>query len=51
MAALLTTDATAVRVLSDGSTVGWVTLDSIRVILRRDEPGGGPPSGPGPEAA
>jgi len=39
MAALLTSDADAVRVARDDSTVGWVTLDSIKDALRREETG------------
>ena len=41
MAALLTTDSPAVRVVGDGSVLGSVTLDSIRAALRRDDPAGG----------
>jgi osmoprotectant transport system ATP-binding protein len=37
MAALLTTDAPAVRVVGNGAVVGSVTLDSIRAALRQDE--------------
>jgi osmoprotectant transport system ATP-binding protein len=36
MAALLTGDAPAVRVVANGSVVGSVTLDSIRAALRHD---------------
>ena len=36
MAALLTSDAAAVRVVDDGSARGIVTLDSIRAALRAD---------------
>jgi osmoprotectant transport system ATP-binding protein len=39
MAALLTSDAPAVQVVSNGSVVGWVTLDSIRAALRHDDAG------------
>jgi osmoprotectant transport system ATP-binding protein len=37
MAALLTSDADAVRIMTNGSVVGSVTLDSIRAALRPDE--------------
>ena len=37
MAALLTSDAPAVRVAADGSVMGWVTLDSIRAALRLED--------------
>jgi osmoprotectant transport system ATP-binding protein len=37
MAALLTTEAPAVRVVSDGSVLGSVTLESIRAALRPDD--------------
>jgi osmoprotectant transport system ATP-binding protein len=37
MAALLTSDAPAVRVVGNGSVVGSVTLDSIRAALRQEE--------------
>jgi osmoprotectant transport system ATP-binding protein len=37
MAALLTSDAAAVRVVTNGSVVGSVTLASIRAALRPDE--------------
>jgi len=36
VAALLRSDAAAVRVIDDGRAVGIVTLDSIRAALRRD---------------
>jgi hypothetical protein len=39
MAALLTSDAPTVQVVSDGSVVGSVTLDSIRAALRHDDAG------------
>jgi len=38
MAALLTADTDAVRVVDDGSDLGRVTIDSIRAALRRDAP-------------
>jgi osmoprotectant transport system ATP-binding protein len=37
MAALLTSDAPAVRVVGNGAVVGWVTLDSIRAALRQED--------------
>jgi osmoprotectant transport system ATP-binding protein len=37
MAALLTSDAPTVQVVSDGSVVGSVSLDSIRAALRHDD--------------
>jgi osmoprotectant transport system ATP-binding protein len=37
MAALLTSDAAAVRVVADGRVAGVVTLDSIRAALRLEE--------------
>jgi len=37
MAALLTSDGPAVRVVSNGSVLGSVTLDSIRAALRLDD--------------
>jgi osmoprotectant transport system ATP-binding protein len=37
MGALLTSDAPAVRVVENGSTVGIVTMESIRSALRRDD--------------
>jgi osmoprotectant transport system ATP-binding protein len=37
VAALLTSDAPAVRVIGNGAVVGSVTLDSIRAVLRREE--------------
>jgi hypothetical protein len=37
MAALLTSDGPAVRVVSNGSVMGSVTLDSIRAALRLDD--------------
>jgi osmoprotectant transport system ATP-binding protein len=40
MAALLTTDGAAVRVVADGAASGVITLDSIRAALRRDAPHG-----------
>ena len=49
MAALLTSDATAVRVAHDGSALGWVTLESIKAALRRDETAGRGPPGPAEE--
>jgi osmoprotectant transport system ATP-binding protein len=36
MAALLTSDGDAVRVVDEGASLGVVTLESIRVALRRD---------------
>jgi osmoprotectant transport system ATP-binding protein len=42
MAALLTSDAAAVRVIADGRAVGVVTLESIRAALRRDSEAGEP---------
>ena len=50
MAALLTSDAPAVRVAGDGPAVGWVTLDSIRAALQRHETAGDAPPGPPGEA-
>jgi CBS domain-containing protein len=37
MAALLTSDAPAVRVVGNGAVVGSVTLDSIRAALRQED--------------
>jgi osmoprotectant transport system ATP-binding protein len=42
MAALLTSDAAAVRVIDDGRAVGVVTLESIRAALRRASEAGEP---------
>jgi osmoprotectant transport system ATP-binding protein len=39
MAALLTSDAPAVRVVGNGTVVGSVTVDSIRAALRREDAG------------
>jgi len=44
MAALLTSDAASVRVMTNGSVIGSVTLDSIRAALRSEDAGGRPAS-------
>jgi osmoprotectant transport system ATP-binding protein len=42
VAALLTADTDAIRVVDDGSALGLVTIDSIRAALRRDGPSSAP---------
>jgi hypothetical protein len=51
MAALLTSDAPAIRVVDNGAVAGVVTLESIRAALRHDSAVGGEDAGAGEGAA